>query len=55
MRWLFPEPPLWVWAGDTWERIPDSKKFKANINEGCWIAEDGETVLFPEKCKVDEV
>jgi len=55
MRWLFPEPPLWVWSGDTWDRVGDGKKFKADIHKGSWIAEDGEVVQFPKECKIDEV
>lgn len=55
MNWISETPPHWVWPRDTWERIPDSKKFKADLNKGFWISEDGEIILFPEDCIIDEV
>lgn len=55
MKWVSEIPPHWVWSGDIWERIPDGKKFSANLIEEFWECEaDPETIPFPKNCKVEE-
>ncbi len=54
MKWIFPDPPLWVWDGDVWQRISDGRIFTIKIQERIWISENGEVIPFPDRCMINE-
>lgn len=53
MKWVGKDPPVYIYLGDEWEREKDHKVFKTDEDKHCWVADDGETVAWHKKAKVN--
>jgi hypothetical protein len=56
MHWISRDPPIYVWAGDTWFNEKDRCIYTADLTRQIWIREDEEVdcqvIPFTKKTKV---